>query len=133
MSYAMCSKFESTFTYFKAINPAATPSVSLVRKVTSQNRVTDGKCPAVFEQRQASLILRGILAEYGYAMHDEMHFISGVKFSTQTGDIMGLENDVHDLKTVLHRLLSPTAGKTEKAKKVNQWLILSFGTSGIKS
>ena len=54
-----------------------------------------------------------------------------VKRSTQTGDMNGLENDSQNLKTVLHRLLLPEAGRAEPAKKMNQWLIVSFGVTGM--
>ena len=64
-------------------------------------------------------------------MFDEMQLKWKVKWSTQTGDMIGLENDSQDLKTVLHRLLSPEAGREEPAKKVNQWLIMSFGVTGM--
>ena len=44
---------------------------------------------------------------------------------------MGLENDCHDLKDALHRLLTPGAEKTQPAKKVNQWLFVSFTPHGM--
>ena len=64
-------------------------------------------------------------------MFDEMQLKSAVKFSTQTGEPVGLENDCQDLKQVLHRLLAPDGEKQAPAKKVNQWLFVSFTPNGM--
>ena len=53
-------------------------------------------------------------------MSDEIHVKSGVKYHSATGATIGLENDVLDVSSVLHRLLSEGNGKVGKATKANQ-------------
>ena len=76
---------------------------------------------------------RCIKTEYIIVIFDEMQLKWSAKWSTQTGDMIGLENDSQDLKIVLHRVWSPKARQAEPAKKVNQWLIVSFWTTGMNS
>ena len=109
MAHALYTKSASTFHHHKALHPGSCPSESSIRKVRTFNRVRDGKDVTIFEKRQARNDKYGIEKEYLFAMHDEMQLISRVKFSTQTGEPMGLENDCHDLKDALHRLLMPGA------------------------
>ena len=58
----------------------------------------------IFEKRQAMNQERGIRTKYVYIMFDGMQMKWSVKWSTQTGNMIGLKNDSQDLKTVLHRL-----------------------------
>ena len=87
----------------------------------------------MYEMRAATLQASGKKCECCYAMSDETHLKSGVKIHSATGATIGLENNVLDVSSVLHRLLSEGNGKGEKATKANQWLLISFGTSKYQS
>ena len=71
----------------------------------------DGRDFTAFEKRQARNDRKGIKNEHLFAMFDEMQMKSAVKFSTQTGEPVGLENVCQDLKQVLHSLLAPDGEK----------------------
>ena len=90
-----------------------------------------GKIQLCFKKPRAVLDHRIAEKEQALIMCDEIQMKQGVRWSTKTGRKTGLENDIPDLKTVLHRLLSPDAGRTQEAKKANQWLVMSFGTEGM--
>ena len=120
--HSLYSKSASTYHHHTGLNPLIYPNESSIKKVRTFNRVRDGRDFTTFEKRQARNDRKGIENEHLFAMFDEMQLKSAVKFSTQTGEPVGLENDCQDLKQVLHRLLAPDGEKQAPAKKVNQWL-----------
>ena len=54
----------------------------------------------------------------------------GVYWNTQTGEAVGLVNDMLDMDTLMTRLLSEEGNKVEAAVYVNQWQYVAFGTDG---
>ena len=107
--------------------------MSSVDKSHSETKASNSRETKIYETQSATKQANGEQTEFTYAMCDEIHIREGVKYHTLTGATLGLKNNMLDVVTVLHRLLSEDKRKVEKAKKANQWLIICFGTKKFQS
>ena len=133
IAHSLCSKSKANFREHKKISPLHCPSTSSMNKAMAENKVSDGRCPKAHEMRNATKQANGERTECCYAMCDEIQTKDGVTCHSATGSSLGLENDMIDLSTVLHRLLSDDKGGVHKAKKASQWLLVRFGTDKFQS
>ena len=100
------------------MSPLHYPSISSIQKGKAENKVSDGRNTKVYENRAATKLVSRNNTEYCYVMNDEIHLKDGVKWHSATGATIGLEDDMLDVSSILHRLLSEGHGKIEKAKKM---------------
>ena len=133
ISHALCAQGKSIFKELKNIPPLHYPSVSSMKQLKAQNRIEDGRGSKIYKLRAAAKEARQIIIEYCYAMCDEIHLKQGIKYYSTTGKSIGHENDMLDITSILHRLLSVNQGSVEKAKKANQRLFISYRASKFES
>ena len=133
IAHYLCARSQSNYRMHKKISPLHYPLMSSIQKAYAENKVSDGRGTQVYENRLATKVANEQYTEYCYAMCDEVDTKEGVKYHSSTGATPGLENDMLDVSSALHRLLLNDHGKVEKAQKANQWLILTFGTKKFQS
>ena len=63
-------------------------------------------------------------------MTDEMKLKHGVVWNSQTGEAVGLEDDMLDLSAKLKRLLSEEGDVVKPAEYVNHWRYISISAEG---
>ena len=86
--------------HYPCINPVS------VMEAKAENRVLDGPNAKVWEMKAVVMQAFGNVNEYCFGMCDEINIKSGVKYHSTTAATIGSENDVLDISSVLHRLLS---------------------------
>ena len=130
---ALCSSSKSRYRHMQSSAPFIIPSVSSQEKVKTENRVPDGRNTKVYETHGTAMLVQMVNTSYSYIMTDEVQIKNGVKWHSFTGKLIGIENDMLDLSSSLHRLLSEDGGEVQPAKKANQWLVITFGVDGYES
>ena len=125
LAYAMWSRSSAAYREMQQISPLLLPSERRLRDIKQQNKVRDGEDIKAYQLRAAA---RGIKkSEYGYLMCDEMKLKHGVLWNSQTGEAVGLADDMLDLSSVLKHLLSEEGDVVKPAVYVNQWRYISIG------
>ena len=113
--------------------PFSIPSVRHLQRSAQAAHVKDGRNPKPYQQRQATKLGRGKSREIGYLMCDEMKLKHGIYWSTQTGEAVGLADDMLDMDSIMRRILQEEGDTVEAAVSVNQWQYVSFGPNGLET
>ena len=95
-----------------------------------KTRVRDGRNPVPYQQRKATKKSKGALIEKGYLQVEKMKLKYGVVFNSQTGEVIGLANDMLDMESVVTRIFSEDGDTVEAAVYVNLWKYVKFGPKG---
>jgi hypothetical protein len=125
LSFALWSRSGAAYRELKSFSPEILPSVRLLQNIKQQNKVRDGRDIKVYQLRAAS---RGThrKPEYGFLMVDEMKLKHGVLWNSQTGEAVGLADDMLDLQSIMKRLFSKEGDVVKPAVYVNQWRYISI-------
>ena len=113
--------------------PFSIPSARLMQQNTKAAFIADGRNPKPYQQRQATKDGRGKWREVGYLQCDEMKLKHGIYWNTQTGEAVGLADDMLDMDSVIRRVLSDGGDEPKAAVYVNQWQYVSFNPEGLET
>lgn len=121
----MWARSPAGYREFKSISPLLLPSERTYQRAKKENKSRDGaQCVQVYLSNQLSRCGENV---HGYLIFDEMKLKGGVIFNSQTGEAVGMADDMLDLKSVLKRLFSDGGQEFKGAEKVNQWMYMTLG------
>eukprot|EP00957_Ditylum_brightwellii_P098476 7502229-Ditylum_brightwellii.AAC.1 len=122
MAFASYTRSEAGYREQKILSPLELPSVSTLKKMCSKNKLNDGICPKVYENRRKN---RGenVPIEYAILMADEMKLKHGIMWSTQSLEPVGLTGDLTGSKTIIKKIIlaDDDDDVPEPAQYVCQW------------
>ena len=113
--------------------PFSIPGKRQLQRNAKEAHTKDGRTPKPYQQRLATKHSRGKSREVGYLQCDEMKLKHGIYWNTQTGEAVGLADDMLDMDSIIRRILSDDGDVPKAAVSVNQWQYVSFGTNGLET
>ena len=124
ITHTLFSRSPAHYKEFMELSAFHHPSVCSHEKIKSANRISAGRDSRVYENYLSAKQAKGEDQVFGFLMYDEMKIHEGVVWNSQTGLSVGLAEDMLDLKSLLHRLLSEGGDTVDRAKYVNQWMYI---------
>ena len=102
------------------------PCPRQLQRIKQVNKVRDGRDIKVYQNRVATKACAcgkraGKRNDYGYLMVEKMKLKHGVLWNSQTGEVVGLADDMLDMNSKLRRIFSDEGDVAKPAVYVNQW------------
>mmetsp|Transcript_21959 Transcript_21959/g.34430 ORF Transcript_21959/g.34430 Transcript_21959/m.34430 type:complete len:449 (+) Transcript_21959:355-1701(+) len=132
LATAVYNTSPAAYREMKANSPMNLPSERHMRRVKAETKVKDGQTTKPYLTVKAMMKARGIEKYEGLLQCDEMKLLHGMKWNTQTGDAIGLADDMLDINSIIRRVFSEDGHTVEAAIYVNQWQYVAITDVGIE-
>ena len=110
----------------KANSTMHLPGERHMQRVKAETKVKDGQTTKPYLTVKAMMKARKIEKFEGLLQCDEMKLLHGMAWNTQTGDAVGLADDMLDINSVIRRVFS------EDGHTVNQWQFVAITGEGVE-
>lgn len=108
------------------------PGERHMRRVKAETKVKDDQTTKPYLTVKASMKARNIEKFEGLLQCDEMKLLHGMAWNTQTGDAVGLVDDMLDINALIRRIFSDDGHTVEAAVYVNQWQYVAITDDGVE-
>jgi hypothetical protein len=116
----------------KANSTIHLPGERHIQRVRAESKVKDGQTTKPYLVVKGIMKGRGVGTFEGLLQCDEMKLLHGVAWNTQTGDAVGLADDMLDINSMIRRVFSDDGHTVEAAVYVNLWQFVAITDDGVE-
>eukprot|EP00985_Skeletonema_marinoi_P033826 scaffold42281_cov277-Skeletonema_marinoi.AAC.2 len=132
LATAVYNTSPSAYREMKANSTMHLPGERHMQRVKAETKVKDGQTTKPYLTVKAMMKARKIEKFEGLLRCDEMKLLHGMAWNTQTGDAVGLADDMLDINSVIRRVFSEDGHTVEAAVYVNQWQFVAITSEGVE-
>ena len=132
MAMAVYNSSPAAYREMTANSATPLPSESHLKRCKSMTKVKDGQTTEPYLRVKSMMKVMKVDKLEGLVQCDEMKVLHGIAWNTQTGDAVGLADDMLDFNSLIRRIFSDDGHTVEAAVYVNQWQFVAITEGGIK-